>query len=55
MEEAREMAVDFKSMDQISGIFEIYKTKSEQYLNSNGRNWRELYKSFVKKAQEEKE
>lgn len=54
MEEAREIAVDFKSMDQISGIFEIYKTKSEQYLNSNGRNWRELYKAFVKKVQAEK-
>ncbi len=54
MEEAREIAVDFKNMDQISGIFEIYKTKSEQYLNSRGRNWRELYKAFVKKVQEEK-
>jgi hypothetical protein len=28
-------------MNQISAIFEIYKTKSEQYLNANGRNWRE--------------
>lgn len=55
MEEAREMAVGFKSMDQISGIFEIYKTKSEQYLNSNGRDWRELYKAYVKSAQAEKE
>ena len=24
-------------MNQISDIFEIYKTESEQYLNSNGR------------------
>lgn len=58
LKEAREMAVDYKSMKQISAIFEIYKTKSEQYLISNGRNWRALYKSYVdsvkaKKAAEE--
>lgn len=47
LEEARERAVDFKNMDQISMIFEIYKTKAEQYLNSNGRNWRQMYKDFV--------
>ncbi|MFA9390220.1 MAG: DUF3826 domain-containing protein [Prolixibacteraceae bacterium] len=45
---AREMAVDYKSMKQISAIFEIYKTKNEQYLNNNGRNWRALYKAYVK-------
>ena len=38
MKQAREQAVDYKSMKQISAIFEIYKTKSEQYLNNNGRN-----------------
>jgi hypothetical protein len=59
LKEAREMAVDYKSMKQISAIFEIYKTKSEQYLNSNGRNWRALYKAYVdavkaKKAEEAK-
>lgn len=54
MEEARERAVDFKNMDQISAIFEIYKTKSEQYLNSNGRNWRQMYKDYVKQAQARK-
>lgn len=48
LEEAREIAVDFKSMKQISGIFEIYKTKNEQYLNSNGRSWRQLYSDYVK-------
>lgn len=47
LKEAREMAIDYKSMKQISAIFEIYKTKSEQYLNSNGRNWRALYKAYV--------
>jgi hypothetical protein len=59
MKEAREMAVDYKNMKQISAIFEIYKTKSEQYLNSNGRNWRALYKAYTdmlkaKKAEAEK-
>ena len=47
LKEAREMAVDYKSMKQISAIFEIYKTKSEQYLNSNGRNWKALFKAYV--------
>lgn len=59
LKEARERAVDFKNMNQISAIFEIYKTKSEQYLNSNGRSWRELYKKYTdavkaKKAAEKK-
>jgi uncharacterized protein (DUF1697 family) len=47
MKQAREQAVDFKNMKQISAIFEIYKTKSEQYLNANGRNWREMYRVFT--------
>lgn len=47
LEEAREMAVDYKSMKQISAIFEIYKNKCEQYLNNNGRNWRQMYKDYV--------
>ncbi|WP_340114639.1 DUF3826 domain-containing protein [Maribellus mangrovi] len=54
LKEAREIAVDYKNMKEISAIFEIYKTKCEQYLNSNGRNWRQLYKDFVKRNQEEK-
>jgi hypothetical protein len=44
---AREQAVDYKNMKQISAIFEIYKTKCEQYLNTNGRNWREMYKAYT--------
>ncbi len=55
LKQAREQAIDFKSMTQISAIFEIYKTKCEQYLNSNGRNWRQLYKAFVDKAKAQKE
>ena len=48
LKEAREMAVDYKSMKEISAIFEIYKTKNEQYLNNNGRNWRQMYKDYIK-------
>ena len=47
LKQAREQAVDYKNMQQISAIFEIYKTKSEQYLNANGRNWREMYKAYT--------
>ncbi len=54
LEEAREMAIDYKSMKQISAIFEIYKDKSEAYLNANGRNWRQLYKDYVNKVKAEK-
>jgi hypothetical protein len=55
LKQAREQAIDYKSMTQISAIFEIYKTKSEQYLNSNGRNWRQLYKAYGDKIKAEKE
>lgn len=44
---AREEAVDYKNIKQISAVFEIYKTKSEQFLNSNGRDWKKLYKTYV--------
>jgi hypothetical protein len=47
LKQAREEAVDYKNMNQISTIFEIYKTKSEQYLNSNGRNWKAMYKTYT--------
>lgn len=54
LKQAREQAIDYKSMTQISAIFEIYKTKCEQYLNSNGRNWKQLYKAYVDKVKAEK-
>ena len=59
LKQAREQAIDYKNMKEISAIFEIYKTKCEQYLNSNGRNWRQLYKAYTdavkaKKATEQK-
>jgi hypothetical protein len=55
LKQAREQAIDFKNMTQVSAIFEIYKTKSEQYLNSNGRSWRQLYKAYTDKIKAEKE
>ena len=60
LEQAREQAVDYKNMKEISAIFEIYKTKSEQYLNANGRNWREIYNTYTaaikaKKAADKKQ
>ncbi|AYD47658.1 DUF3826 domain-containing protein [Arachidicoccus soli] len=51
---AREQAIDYKSMKQISAIFGIYKSKNEQYLNDNGRNWRQLYKAYYNKMKAEK-
>ena len=52
---AREQAIDYKNMKEISAIFEIYKTKCEQYLNNNGRNWRQLFKAYVDKVNAEKQ
>jgi len=54
LKQAREEAVGYKSMPQISAVFEIYKTKSEQYLNSNGRDWKKLYKAYTDKVKAEK-
>lgn len=51
---AREQAVDYKQMKQISAIFEIYKTKCEKYFNEHGRNWRQMFKAFVDKRNAEK-
>lgn len=48
LKQAREQAIDFKGSKQISAIFEIYKTKNEQYLNGNGRNWHKLYGDYTK-------
>ncbi len=52
--EAREMAIDYKTMKEISEIFAIYKDKCEEYFNTHGRNWREMYRDFIKKRQAEK-
>ena len=47
LKKAREQAVDYKNMTQISAIFEIYKTKNEQYLNTHGRNWHDMFKTYT--------
>ena len=39
----------------ISAIFEIYKDNIERYFNSNGRNWRQMYKTYTDKLKAEKE
>jgi ribosomal protein S24E len=54
LKQAREQAIDYKNMKEISAIFEIYKTKCEQYLNNNGRSWRQLYKAYTDKVKAEK-
>lgn len=52
---AREQAIDYKNMKQISAIFEIYKNNCEQYFNDHGRNWRQMFKDYVNKRKAEKE
>lgn len=54
LRQAREEAIDYKNMKSISGIFEIYKTKNEKYLNEHGRNWHQLFKNYVNKVKAEK-
>lgn len=54
LKQAREEAIDYKSMKQISAVFEIYKTKCEQYFNNHGRNWHQMFKAYVDKRNAEK-
>ena len=54
LKQARDQAIDMKNMKAISGIFEIYKTKNEQYLNENGRDWRQMYKDYTDRIKAEK-
>ncbi len=54
LKKAREQAVDYKNMKQISAIFEIYKTRNEQYLNTHGRNWHDMFKAYVDAAKAKK-
>ncbi|OCX53068.1 hypothetical protein BEL04_01765 [Mucilaginibacter sp. PPCGB 2223] len=44
---AREQAIDYKNVDQISTIFKIYKTKIEAYFTDSGRNWHAMYKAYA--------
>jgi hypothetical protein len=52
--EAREQAIDYKNMKQISAIFEIYKTKCELYLYQNDKNWKKIYSAYVKSLKKNK-
>ncbi|MEI6948909.1 DUF3826 domain-containing protein [Paraflavisolibacter sp. H34] len=54
LKQAREQAIDFKNMEQISAIFEIYKTKNEQYINTTGRSWKQLFKAYTDAAKAKK-
>lgn len=55
LRQAREQAVDYKTMKgEISAIFEIYKDNVERYFNENGRNWRQMYKTYTDKLKAEK-
>lgn len=51
---AREEALECRRMKGISQVFEVYKTKCEQYLNTHGRNWKALFKAYVDKRNAEK-
>ena len=54
LKQAREEAIDCKSMKAISQVFEIYKTKCEQHFTNTGRPWRQLFKAYVDKRNAEK-
>ena len=54
LREAREMAIDYKSMKEISEIFGMAKDKCELYFNTHGRNWRQMYGDYVKRRKAQK-
>lgn len=54
LKQAREEAIDYKNMNEISAIFKIYKIKCQDYLNANGRDWKKMYKAYYDKVQAEK-
>ena len=39
---------------QVSAIFEIYKTKIEQYFTNSGRDWRTMYRTYVQQLKAKK-
>ncbi len=47
LQQAREEAMDYKNMKEISTIFKIHKTQIEQWLNDHGRDWKKLYKDYT--------
>ncbi len=54
LKQAREEALECKSMKAISQVFEVYKTKCEQHFTDTGRPWRQLYKAYSDKRKAEK-
>ncbi len=54
LKEARLMAIDYKNMKEISAIFEIFKTKNEQYFTNSGRDWRTMYRDYVQRMKKKK-
>ena len=52
---AREQAVDYKSMKQISAIFKAYKTKIELYFYEHGRNCAKCIKTMQKSERRKKQ
>ncbi|MBP1541829.1 MAG: DUF3826 domain-containing protein [Prevotella sp.] len=54
LKEARLMAIDYKNMKEISAIFEIFKTKNEQYFTNSGRDWRTIYRAYVQRIKKNK-
>ncbi|MFI5159316.1 MAG: DUF3826 domain-containing protein, partial [Sphingobacteriales bacterium] len=44
---AREQAIDYKNIDEISLVFKIYKTKIEAYFTNNGKNWKAMFKAYA--------
>ena len=54
LKEARLMAIDYKNMKEISAIFEIYKTKNEQYFTNSSRDWRTMYRVYVQQLKAKK-
>jgi hypothetical protein len=47
LRQAREESLNVKNPDQMSVIFERYKTQIEKYLNAQGYDWAKLYKAYV--------
>ncbi len=54
LKQAREEALECKSMKAISQVFEVYKTKCEQHFTDTGRPWRGLYKAYTDRRKAEK-
>lgn len=54
LKEARLRGIDFKNMNEISQIFEIYKTKNEQHFTNTGRDWHTYYKAYTNRLKAEK-